>query len=127
MALAVDQNHAAWPQKRDYWCGVADLTAINWYDQMKTFGTGVSPQYRTQDSIGDDTRGHLSPDGEYYNPDPSNGLLNATPAAFSPWGAAYGIAGGHGPAFKADIAPDAGTDPRSLAWGAYTITPKGCI
>lgn len=31
----------------------------------------------------------------------------------------------HSPAFIADIAGDSGTDPRSLAWGLWTVTPNG--
>lgn len=119
MNLAVDSNHANWPQHRDYWCGVASIAAINWYDQIKTFGLNVSPTWKTQESIGDDTRGHLS-GSNYYPPDSSNGVLN-TSSAISPWGQAQSGS----PAVKANIAGDSGTDPRSLSWAIWTVTPNG--
>lgn len=101
MNTAVNNNHAQWPQHQSNWCGVSNIIAINWYDQMKVFGTNVDPVWKTQESIAS--------------------LLN-TNSAISPWGQASGQVG-H-PAFKADIAGDGGTDPRSIAWATWTVTPN---
>src|SRR5579859_3716332 len=101
MSTAISKS--AWPQKQGNWCGVANIIAINWYDQIKTFGTNVSPTWQTQQSI--------------------SNLLN-TQSAISPWGQATRVDSTH-PAFVADIAADGGTDPRSIAWAAWEVTPNG--
>lgn len=96
MSTAISK--AGWPQKVNNWCGIANIAAINWYDQIKTFGLNVIPTYPNQNSI--------------------DGLLRS-PSAVSPWGLASG-----NPAFTADIAGDGGTDPRAIAYGLYTVTPN---
>lgn len=87
-----------WPEQKDNWCGVASIQAINAYAYHKQ-GIDSQNNYSTQRQMAD--------------------LLNSS-GATSPWGLSY-LTGG----FKADIAADKGTDPRSLAWGVYTATPNG--
>lgn len=94
----------SWPQAELNWCGIADIQAVELYDYIRaTGGTGSAP-YPTQASI--------------YN------LLNSS-SAVSPWGRATHGDGGPGPYVAADIAADGGTDPRSMAWGAWDVTPNG--
>lgn len=96
-------NKGDWPQQHGNWCGVANIELINWYDQIKTFGNNVFPTWQTQQEIAN--------------------LLN-TSSATSPWGQATCKDSTH-PAFVADIAADGGTDPRSISWGLWTVTPNG--
>ncbi|WIG61377.1 MAG: hypothetical protein OJF49_004125 [Ktedonobacterales bacterium] len=102
-----------WFQKKDFWCGVAVIQAMERYDWLKYDGN-ASPTYESQYSLGYNTANH----------DPYNGLLN-TSAAISPWGQADPGLNGPGPKFVADIAADGGLDPRGLAWGIWDVTPNG--
>ncbi len=76
---------AQWPQQQAIWCGVATVAAIAQYQQVTT---------ATQQQVAD----YLSSD-----------------TAVSAWGTPAPATGYYGPAFKADISRDFGTDPRSLA------------
>ncbi|MGH7868923.1 MAG: hypothetical protein ACREP9_15130, partial [Candidatus Dormibacteraceae bacterium] len=92
-----------WYEHQSNWCGIANVTAMERYDWIKA-AQNYNPTYKTQESVA--------------------ALLNSS-SAISPWGQARALDGGPGPAFKADIAADGGTDPRALAWAAYTVTPGG--
>lgn len=92
-----------WFEHQGNWCGIATVTAMERYDWIKA-SNNWNPTYKTQESVAS--------------------LLNSS-GAVSPWGQAQPGDGGPGPAFKADIAADGGTDPRSLSWAAYTVTPGG--
>lgn len=95
-----DWMHTAtnlWPQILDYYCGITNIQAIIRYDYQKA---GQTPPV-------------------YHQSDIANQLN--LPYAVSPWGTPSGSV------FQADISLDGGTDPRSIAWGAYTLTPAGYI
>lgn len=76
---------------------MANIQTINAYAYWEQ-GISSQNQHSTQESVAS--------------------VLNSS-AAESPWG--YSKYGG---AFNADIAADGGTDPRSISWGLYTITPN---
>src|SRR5947209_572608 len=95
-----DWMHTAtnlWPQILDYYCGIANIQAIIRYDYQKA---GQTPPVYHQSTIADQ--------------------LNL-PYAVSPWGTPSGSV------FQADISLDGGTDPRSITWGAYVLTPASYI
>ena len=95
-----------WEYPNLNWCGIANLRVISLYDWFK-----YNDQYPPQNS-----------QTAIYN------MLNS-PYAVSAWGrAAEGSGkqyGQGGPYVVADIAADGGTDPRAIAYGAYTDTPPG--
>ena len=84
-----------WYQHRDFWCGIANIHAIQTYDWLSYNGT-VPTLDNSQEAI--------------------YARLNDTHTSVSPWG--YG--GGY---VKADISHDTGTDPRALAFGLWYETP----
>jgi hypothetical protein len=81
------------------YCGVANIQAIDRYDWIKSGGS--DPKLSQQSIVN---------------------ILNSS-SAVSPWGAAQTTF--NPPAFKADIAGDTGTDPRSITWGVWDVTPVG--
>jgi hypothetical protein len=83
-----------WPQILNYYCGIANIQALIRYDFQKE---GKVPVIYHQSDVA-------------YQ-------LN-TSSALSPWGTPSGSV------FKANISLDGGTDPRSIAWGAWRLTPK---
>ncbi len=99
---ALNSNHANWPQKNGNWCGVANIAAINDYDYLIN---GIDNQNKYPD--------------QYSVANMLNGTISGQPSPISPWGSISGT-----PAFKANISKDGGTDPRSIAWGLYTVTPN---
>lgn len=101
--VQTDTNSAGWPQQGDNWCGVAIITAVEYYDWHKYNGS-TTPPYSSQGSVVT--------------------MLNAS-SAISPWGQGTAGASGPGPKFKADISADTGTDPRAQAWGSWNVTPNG--
>jgi len=86
-----------WYQHRDFWCGIANIHAIQTYDWL-SYNGAVPTRDNSQEAI--------------------YARLNDTNASgvVSPWG--YG--GGY---VKADISRDTGTDPRALAFGLWYETP----
>lgn len=93
---AMTQATSRWPQINSNWCGISNIQAIEEYAWWKYNGQWNQGTY-TQTAI--------------YND------LNLS-RAVSPWGAGTGYV-------KADISGDFGTDPRSIEWGAYDVTPSG--
>lgn len=100
-----------WPQKANNWCAVANIEVIANYTYEVTSGTTTGPFLTGgQQRIANDLDSN---------------------AAVSQWGNPSW--NGIGPGFRADIARDGGTDPRSIAWGIddesivslYTHTPGG--
>ncbi|MGH2515972.1 MAG: hypothetical protein ACRDHP_09990, partial [Ktedonobacterales bacterium] len=84
-----------WPQKQNNWCAVANIEVIANYTYQLAGGIHDTPfMSGGQQRIASD--------------------LNSS-AAVSEWGTPS--PNGIGPGFKADIARDGGTDPRSIAWG----------
>jgi hypothetical protein len=97
----VNQNMLAvaaadWPQKDPNWCGVATIElVVNYTYQLASGNANYFPfDAGGQQQIVND--------------------LNSS-AGVSQWGTAPPTS--QGPGFKADIAADGGTDPRSIAWG----------
>jgi hypothetical protein len=94
---------ADWPQKDPNWCGVANIELIVNYTYQLAGGSSYFP-------FGSGGQQQIAND------------LNS-PAAVSQWGTAP--PGLKGPGFKADIAADGGTDPRSIAWGILYESAAG--
>lgn len=94
-----------WPQANGNWCGVANIEMIaNFTYQAAANNPNNTPfQSGGQSKIAGD--------------------LNNSAIAASRWGIAPPTAGG--PGFKADIAADGGTDPRSIAWGIFYESAYG--
>ena len=86
-----------WYQHRDFWCGIANIHAIQVYDWLA---------YNGSKPLWDDAQ-----EAVYARLNDTH-----TPGVVSPWG--YG--GGY---VKADISRDTGTDPRALAFGLWYETP----
>ncbi len=95
---------ADWPQKQSNWCGVANIELIANYTYQVASGNADYYPFAAggQQRIAND--------------------LNS-PAGVSQWGTAP--SNGIGPGFKADIAADGGTDPRSIAWGILYESAAG--
>ena len=88
-----------WYQHGDFWCGIANIHAIQVYDWLY-YDRGKPRWDNSQEAI-------------------YNRLNNRSSAGtISPWG--YG--GGY---VRADISRDTGTDPRAIAFGAWYETPPG--
>jgi hypothetical protein len=94
---------AEWPQRDSNWCGVATVELVANYTYQMAAGQSYSPfQGGGQQRIAND--------------------MNSA-AAISQWGTPSG--NGIGPGFKADIARDFGTDPRSIAWAILYESTAG--
>lgn len=92
-----------WPQANGNWCGVANIELIANYTYEQAMGTTYFPFHSGgQQRI-------------------ANALNSA--AAVSQWGTPSW--NGLGPGFRADIARDGGTDPRSIAWGILYNSAAG--
>lgn len=92
-----------WPQANGNWCGVANIELIANYTYEQAMGTSYYPFHGGgQQRI-------------------ANDLDSA--AGVSQWGTPSW--NGLGPGFKADIARDGGTDPRSIAWGILYESAAG--
>lgn len=89
-----------WPQQQGNWCGVANIEMIANY----TYQVAANSQSAIRWGKGSGGQQKIAND------------LNSN-AAISRWGTAPATDGG--PGFKADIAADGGTDPRSIAWGIF--------
>lgn len=104
-----------WPQSEDNWCGIANVQAIELFDWAKYGGGAGFAPYPSEADI-----------YTLMNSTGSGGTVDAE----SPWGTAIKetnpITGLKQSAYvKADIADDGGTDPRSIAWALWFVTPNG--
>ena len=92
-----------WPQQGNNWCGVATVEVVANYSYQEIYGPHTIPfNQGGQQQIASDMD---------------------SAAAVSEWGTPSN--NGIGPGFKADIARDGGTDPRSLAWSILYESAAG--
>jgi hypothetical protein len=94
-----------WPQANSNWCAVASIEAVANY---------------TYQTLGDQSTFPFHAGGQQQIAADMNSA-----ASVSQWGTPSW--NGVGPGFKADIARDFGTDPRSIAWGVWYESAAGAL